>query len=129
MNSALYRQSRKLISPLAAASSFDLVLGPQLLHHAVDLLLLVAESGRRFRASAKPGSHGDGRRLHARFWRRSCLLLLGEGNGLNRAASTLLRSRRRGSLRARGEGRPVLRRGGWLSAAGRCPGDRLPTWQ
>jgi hypothetical protein len=41
----------------------SLVAGPQLIHHAVDLLLLVVESGRRCRPPAKPGSHGDGRRL------------------------------------------------------------------
>ena len=83
MNSALCLHSRRLINPLAAASSYDLVAGPQLIHHAVDLLLLVVESGRRCRPPAQPGFHGDGRRLHSRFWRGRCLLLLGEGNGLN----------------------------------------------
>jgi hypothetical protein len=129
MNSALCLHSRRVINPLTAASSYDLVAGPQLIHHAVDLLLLVVESGRRCRPPAKPGSHGDGRRLHARFWRGRCLLLLGEGNWLNRAASTLLRGRCRDPLRARGEGRPAVCRGGWLSGTGRCPGDRLPAWQ
>ena len=128
MNSALCLHSRRLISPLAAASNFDLLAGLQLLHHAVDFLLLVAESGRRC-CPTEPGPYRDGRCLHALCWRGSCLLLLGEGNWLNRAAGTLLRDRCGGELRGGAADWSVLCRGGWLSRIGRCPGDRLSAWQ